>query len=83
MPAEPYDNDPGPDMPGTPGTRHSPGSPGAAGTPGTPDVPDVLALDLESLRTVDHPVLSTLVSELRERVATPGTQALWGFDNAM
>jgi FXSXX-COOH protein len=77
MPAEPHDNDPGPDVPDAPG---GPGAPGASETPGTPDV---LALDLESLRTVDHPVLSALVSELRERVATPGTQALWGFDNAM
>jgi FXSXX-COOH protein len=45
--------------------------------------PDVLSLDLESLRTVDHPVLSALVAELRERVAEPGAQALWGFGNAM
>jgi FXSXX-COOH protein len=77
MPAEPHDNDPGPDVPG------APGSPGAPETPDPPGTPDVLALDLESLRTVDHPVLSALVSELRERVAAPGTQALWGFDNAM
>ncbi|MFI0900056.1 FxSxx-COOH cyclophane-containing RiPP peptide [Streptomyces sp. NPDC020983] len=45
--------------------------------------PDVLALDLESLRTVDHPVLAALVEDLRERVAAPGGGALWGFDNAM
>jgi FXSXX-COOH protein len=45
--------------------------------------PDVLGLDLESLRTVDHPVLAALVSDLRERVAAPGGEALWGFDNAM
>jgi FXSXX-COOH protein len=51
--------------------------------PDAPDAPDVLALDLESLRTVDHPVLSALVDDLRERAAAPGTQALWGFDNAM
>jgi FXSXX-COOH protein len=45
--------------------------------------PDVLGLDLESLRTVEHPVLSALVSDLRERIAAPGGEALWGFDNAM
>lgn len=45
--------------------------------------PDVLGLDLESLRTTDHPVLAALVSDLRERLAAPGGEALWGFDNAM
>ncbi|WP_327288800.1 FxSxx-COOH cyclophane-containing RiPP peptide [Streptomyces sp. NBC_01198] len=44
---------------------------------------DVLELDLESLRTVEHPVLAALVSDLRERVAAPGGEALWGFDNSM
>lgn len=74
MPAEPHDNEPVPD------------ATCATGSPDVPDVldvPDVVSLDLESLRTVDHPVLSALVSELRERAADPGTQALWGFDNAM
>lgn len=42
---------------------------------------DLLGMDLESLRTVEHPVLSALVSDLRERVAAPGSEALWGFDN--
>lgn len=42
---------------------------------------DLLGMDLESLRTVRHPVLSALVSDLRERVAAPGSEALWGFDN--
>lgn len=49
----------------------------------TDTTPDVLTLDLESLRTVDHPVLSALVTELRARVAAPGAQALWGFNNSM
>ena len=44
--------------------------------------PDVLGLDLESLRTVEHPVLSALVSDLRDRIAAPG-ESLWGFDNSM
>lgn len=51
--------------------------------PHDPDpAPDVLALDLESLRTVDHPVLAALVEDLRERVAASDGGALWGFDNA-
>ncbi|WUH91056.1 FxSxx-COOH protein [Streptomyces sp. NBC_00433] len=45
--------------------------------------PDVLTLDLESLRTVEHPVLAALLTDLRERVATPGGETLWGFDNSM
>ncbi|SHK77222.1 FxSxx-COOH cyclophane-containing RiPP peptide [Actinacidiphila paucisporea] len=45
--------------------------------------PDVLTLDLESLRTVEHPVLAALLSDLRERVAATGGEALWGFDNSM
>lgn len=49
----------------------------------TEAAPDVLALDLESLRTVDHPVLAALVDDLRDRVSAPGGGALWGFDNAM
>lgn len=45
--------------------------------------PDVLGLDLESLRTVEHPVLAALVSDLRRRVAASGGETLWGFDNSM
>lgn len=45
--------------------------------------PDVLGLDLESLRTTDHPVLAALVTDLRHRLAAPGGEALWGFDNSM
>ena len=36
-----------------------------------------------TLRTVRHPVLAALVADLRERVAAPGSEALWGFDNSM
>ncbi|WP_335977231.1 MULTISPECIES: FxSxx-COOH cyclophane-containing RiPP peptide [Streptomycetaceae] len=42
---------------------------------------DLLGMDLEQLRTVQHPVLSALVGDLRARVAKPGSEALWGFDN--
>jgi FXSXX-COOH protein len=41
----------------------------------------LLGMDLESLRTVQHPVLSALAGDLRERIAAPGSEALWGFDN--
>jgi FXSXX-COOH protein len=42
---------------------------------------DLLGMDLESLRTVEHPVLSALVSDLRERAAVTGGEALWGFES--
>jgi FXSXX-COOH protein len=44
---------------------------------------DLQSMDLETLRTVRHPVLAALVADLRERVAAPGSEALWGFDNSM
>lgn len=44
---------------------------------------DLLGMDLETLRTVEHPVLAELVGDLRERIAAPGGEALWGFDNSM
>jgi FXSXX-COOH protein len=47
------------------------------------DVLDLTGMDLETLRTVEHPVLSALVRDLSERVAAPGSEALWGFDNSM
>lgn len=57
---------------------------------GTTDAPetdapalDLLGMDLETLRTVEHPVLAALVGDLRERIAAPGGEALWGFDNSM
>ncbi|WP_328916013.1 MULTISPECIES: FxSxx-COOH cyclophane-containing RiPP peptide [unclassified Streptomyces] len=55
---------------------------GAGDSPGGQDL-DLLGMDLESLRTADHPVLAALVSDLRERVTAPGAEALWGFDNSM
>ncbi|MBW5247992.1 FxSxx-COOH protein [Streptomyces poriferorum] len=51
-------------------------SSGAAG-----GLPDLLGLDLESLRTMDHPVLSEVVADLRGRVEQP-REMLWGFNNA-
>ncbi|MFJ7997905.1 FxSxx-COOH cyclophane-containing RiPP peptide [Streptomyces sp. NPDC096310] len=56
---------------------------GAAGTPsGTAgELPDLLALDLASLRTLDHPVLSEVMADLRGRAEQP-REMLWGFNNA-
>ncbi|WP_433892393.1 FxSxx-COOH cyclophane-containing RiPP peptide [Streptomyces sp. CA-111067] len=51
--------------------------------PAAAPVPDLLGMDLEALRTTEHPVLAELVSDLRERIAAPGAGALWGFDNSM
>ncbi|WP_326605741.1 FxSxx-COOH protein [Streptomyces sp. NBC_01799] len=44
-------------------------------------LPDLLGLDLEALRTLDHPVLSAVVADLRERAEQP-REMLWGFTNA-
>ncbi|MFE7569461.1 FxSxx-COOH cyclophane-containing RiPP peptide [Streptomyces sp. NPDC057539] len=52
---------------------------------GTPDgpgaLPDLLALDLEALRTLDHPVLAEVVADLRGRAEQP-REMLWGFNSA-
>ncbi|MCT2542753.1 MULTISPECIES: FxSxx-COOH cyclophane-containing RiPP peptide [Streptomyces] len=48
---------------------------------GTDALPDLLALDLESLRTLDHPVLAEVVADLRGRVEQP-REMLWGFNNS-
>jgi len=53
--------------------------PAAAG--GTEALPELLELDLETLRTLDHPVLRALVAELRDRAEQP-RETLWGFTNA-
>lgn len=45
-----------------------------------PDV-DLLAMDLAALRTTEHPVLAELLADLRQRVAAPGSETLWAFDN--
>ncbi|WP_405984828.1 FxSxx-COOH cyclophane-containing RiPP peptide [Streptomyces sp. NBC_00872] len=44
-------------------------------------LPDLLALDLETLRTLDHPVLTEVVADLRGRAEQP-REMLWGFNNA-
>ncbi|MFM9446380.1 FxSxx-COOH cyclophane-containing RiPP peptide [Streptomyces acidiscabies] len=41
------------------------------------DLPDLLTLDLEELRTTDHPVLRELLADLTDRAARP-TEMLWG-----
>ncbi|MEU1345979.1 FxSxx-COOH cyclophane-containing RiPP peptide [Streptomyces sp. NPDC005775] len=55
------------------------GATGASGAAG--ELPDLLGLDLESLRTMDHPVLAEVVADLRGRVEQP-REMLWGFNNA-
>ncbi|MFF8915201.1 FxSxx-COOH cyclophane-containing RiPP peptide [Streptomyces sp. NPDC015032] len=44
-------------------------------------LPDLLGLDLEALRTLDHPVLAEVVADLRGRAEQP-REMLWGFTNA-
>ncbi|WP_436738892.1 FxSxx-COOH cyclophane-containing RiPP peptide [Streptomyces sp. BBFR102] len=44
-------------------------------------LPDLLDLDLESLRTLDHPVLTELLDDLRDRTSAPG-ETVWTFDNS-
>ncbi|WP_327369821.1 FxSxx-COOH cyclophane-containing RiPP peptide [Streptomyces sp. NBC_01217] len=61
------------------------GGPGD-GPPGEPSggpdaLPDLLGLDLEALRTLDHPVLSEVVADLRGRAEQP-REMLWGFNSA-
>jgi FXSXX-COOH protein len=58
-----------PEAPGA-GSGHEPGA-----------LPDLLGLDLEALRTLDHPVLSAVVADLRDRAEQP-REMLWGFTNA-
>jgi FXSXX-COOH protein len=57
----------------------------AGDRPSDPDepgaLPDLLALDLKTLRTLDHPVLSEVVADLRDRAEQP-REMLWGFTNA-
>ncbi|MEU1367282.1 FxSxx-COOH cyclophane-containing RiPP peptide [Streptomyces sp. NPDC005803] len=45
------------------------------------ELPDLLGLDLEDLRTLDHPVLAEVVADLRGRAQEP-QEMLWGFDAA-
>jgi FXSXX-COOH protein len=60
-----------------------PGSSGnpSEGEPAGAEPVDLLGMDLETLRTTEHPVLAELLAELRERVAAPGSETLWAFDN--
>ncbi|MCX5340917.1 FxSxx-COOH cyclophane-containing RiPP peptide [Streptomyces atratus] len=52
------------------------------GSSGGPDaLPDLLELDLEALRTLDHPVLSEVVADLCGRAEQP-REMLWGFNSA-
>ncbi|MER7724120.1 FxSxx-COOH cyclophane-containing RiPP peptide [Streptomyces sp. NPDC096323] len=55
----------------------------AAGGPqdGAGALPDLLGLDLETLRTLDHPVLAEVVTDLRGRAEQP-REMLWGFQSA-
>ncbi|MGV9787755.1 FxSxx-COOH cyclophane-containing RiPP peptide [Streptomyces sp. NPDC004673] len=45
-------------------------------------LPDLLTLDLEELRTMDHPVLREVLDTLAERATRP-TEMLWGFNNCL
>ncbi|MEU9138281.1 FxSxx-COOH cyclophane-containing RiPP peptide [Streptomyces sp. NPDC048404] len=56
---------------------------GLAGTPDPADlaVLDLLDLDLSELRTIQHPVLTEVLADLRARSGEP-SEILWGFNNA-
>ncbi|MCZ4095918.1 FXSXX-COOH protein [Streptomyces sp. So13.3] len=52
------------------------------GTAADPDgLPDLLDLDLETLRELDHPVLSEVLEGLRTRLGEP-SETLWAFNSA-
>ncbi|MEW2544848.1 FxSxx-COOH cyclophane-containing RiPP peptide [Streptomyces sp. NPDC047002] len=53
----------------------------AAPRDAAPPLPDLCEVDLETLRTLDHPVLAAMVADLRERAERP-REMLWGFTNA-
>nr|WSZ98439.1 FxSxx-COOH protein [Streptomyces sp. NBC_00857] len=62
--------------------RDGPVGGGAADGTGDPgQLPDLLELDLATLRTLDHPVLTEVVEDLRGRSEQP-REMLWGFNNA-
>ncbi|MFB7501535.1 FxSxx-COOH cyclophane-containing RiPP peptide [Streptomyces sp. NPDC056161] len=54
------------------------------GTPAGVDeaLPDLLDLDLEMLRTIEHPVLREVLDGLRERAERP-SEMLWGFNRSL
>lgn len=58
-----------------------PDGPGGAAAGPPAALPDLLGLDLAALRTLDHPVLSEVVADLRGRAEQP-REMLWGFNNA-
>ncbi|MFF1652815.1 FxSxx-COOH cyclophane-containing RiPP peptide [Streptomyces sp. NPDC058255] len=58
-----------------------PDAPRPTGRVDVPDLPDLLELDLADLRTIQHPVLTEVLEELRERAGRP-SEMLWGFNNA-
>ncbi|MFF9361976.1 FxSxx-COOH cyclophane-containing RiPP peptide [Streptomyces griseoluteus] len=45
-------------------------------------LPDLLTLDLEELRTLDHPVLREVLDTLTARAGQPA-EMLWGFNNCL
>ncbi|MFI6060805.1 FxSxx-COOH cyclophane-containing RiPP peptide [Streptomyces sp. NPDC051286] len=62
---------------------YEPSRPTAEGPGGElPELPDLLELDLETLRTLDHPVLAAVVADLRGRANQP-REMLWGFTSAL
>ncbi|MFC9430823.1 FxSxx-COOH cyclophane-containing RiPP peptide [Streptomyces sp. NPDC056987] len=70
------------------GREHDDGEREGGGVPSAPlgtetagELPDLLGLDLAALRTLDHPVLSEVVADLRGRAQQP-REMLWGFNNA-
>ncbi|AVH56538.1 MULTISPECIES: FxSxx-COOH cyclophane-containing RiPP peptide [Streptomyces] len=58
-----------------------PDSPVLPDSLGSPSLPDLLELDLADLRTIQHPVLAEVLTELRERAGQP-SEMLWGFNNS-
>ncbi|WP_392963002.1 FxSxx-COOH cyclophane-containing RiPP peptide [Streptomyces sp. LN245] len=74
------------DLAGTPDMADPAGTPGTPDPARTPDpadlpVPDLLDLDLAELRTLQHPVLTEVLADLRARSGEP-SEILWGFNNA-
>ncbi|RPK43656.1 hypothetical protein EES39_18880 [Streptomyces sp. ADI92-24] len=58
-----------------------PGGTGGGASAAAGALPDLLGLDLETLRTLHHPVLAEVVADLRGRAEQP-REMLWGFNSA-
>ncbi|MEV0781565.1 FxSxx-COOH cyclophane-containing RiPP peptide [Streptomyces sp. NPDC050423] len=58
-----------------------PGGTGGGASGAADALPDLLGLDLETLRTLHHPVLAEVVADLRGRAEQP-QEMLWGFTSA-